>query len=241
MPVVYKITRTDGKEYIGVAVNFQSRLCQHTKSDRFDIGISNHEILFESENYDECLEQESRLVVKFDTYRNGLNRTPDGSGNHHSERFTTKGYQFTEDQKANMRNAWKSKKESGWKRPSIPHTEETKAKLSEVRSGKIWGPTKLNQEVADRLREQYGEVFIVPVGVAKKMVKKTLRENYAEDMTSEEFLNTNPVSGGGQKLAYDRVFCHVMGKSLGVNPNTITRIIKNETWVGAVRHDDNKN
>jgi len=108
MIVVYKLTRSDGKQYIGKASNFKNRLCHHTKSKRFEgHSIVEHEILECCETHKQALTYEKKYIEQYDTFHNGLNKTKDGSGNHTSPNFTTEGFQFTKESKKKMSDSAK--------------------------------------------------------------------------------------------------------------------------------------
>jgi predicted GIY-YIG superfamily endonuclease len=101
--VVYKLTREDGQEYIGTAINFRTRLCNHKKSERFsEKKIIEIEFLGEFVEYEDALRFEMECITKYDTFHNGLNKTLDGTGNHQVPHFSTKGYKFSEKSKKLM-------------------------------------------------------------------------------------------------------------------------------------------
>ncbi len=74
MPVVYKVTRIDNLAYVGITVKPKTRLWEHKKSKRFEMGIKTFEILFEG-SYQECWDKEEEFIKLHDTYKNGLNLT----------------------------------------------------------------------------------------------------------------------------------------------------------------------
>jgi predicted GIY-YIG superfamily endonuclease len=70
---VYKITRVDNLEYIGITVNCKKRFSDHSRSERFSLGIKNVEILKECDSYEEAEELEEYYISLYDTFNSGLN------------------------------------------------------------------------------------------------------------------------------------------------------------------------
>lgn len=136
MWVVYKITRSDGLEYIGKTSysRLHKRMYDHSRSKRFKNYNFNYDILFECESHDIVLEKEKIFIEKYNTFYGGLNNSIDGSGNHLSSSFTTLGLKFSEETKNKIRKkAMGNKRSKGFR-----HSNETKQKLSELRKGKVW-------------------------------------------------------------------------------------------------------
>lgn len=104
MPVIYKITRTDGLEYIGIAISFKNRLATHRLSTRFSSGILESKILYEG-TYQECWEKEEEYIKKYDTYNNGLNLTINGKGMNPK---STLGFKFSAESRRRMSEAKKN-------------------------------------------------------------------------------------------------------------------------------------
>jgi DNA-directed RNA polymerase subunit L len=76
--VIYRIERSDGLAYVGITVDLEKRLTQHSRSRRFvDYKIQEVEVLF-SGDYLECAQREQEYIEKYDTYKNGLNMAPAG-------------------------------------------------------------------------------------------------------------------------------------------------------------------
>ena len=102
--VVYKLIREDNQIYIGISVNFNSRLNAHRKSKRFsELKIKEYEILYECDTYEEAELLEEKMIKKYDSFYNGLNESVNGKGNHLSPNFNTLGYKFSEESKEKMR------------------------------------------------------------------------------------------------------------------------------------------
>ena len=87
MVVVYKITRVDGLEYIGITCNAKHRFACHRKSERFRVGIQQIEILKECNDYDEAEELEEYYITLYNTFEKGLNVTSNGKGKNKSNKF----------------------------------------------------------------------------------------------------------------------------------------------------------
>ena len=94
--LVYKLTRSDGLEYIGTTNDLNRRLARHAKSRRFgDQPIVCVQILSFRLNQDRALEEETRFIDRYNTFNAGLNNTPDGSGNQHAHgKLNTKGMSY---------------------------------------------------------------------------------------------------------------------------------------------------
>lgn len=236
MAVVYKITRKDGKSYIGIAKKFEYRLSQHKKSERFSSGISHYTILFEG-NYKECSELEESFIAEHDTFNNGLNKTKTGKG---FREIDHTGLKRPEDTRMKQREAWQARKDSGWQREPIPHTKESKLKMSEARKGFVWKPPKLTKDQVDDIRKSFSSQanFMLTLGQIHKLVRKRDMNKYTENMTAQEFLKTSPVSKNGKAINYSTLFRIEFSKRYHVTAANIGRIISNKTWNGAKLRND---
>lgn len=207
MTVVYKLTRADGLEYIGIAKNFQSRLWKHKRSKRFSVlPIINHEILKEFVNYEDALQFEKESIARYDTYLNGLNKTIDGSGNHKCPSFTTKGRKFSEETKRKISEAaTKNQQQKYAQRWYNNLSEEEKRKKHENHSKKTKGvakPTKIKKEIIIDLFKEYA--------------KKPILEN------------VNTIQRNGKILTYDRAFSKKYSKIFGINYRQTYLLITNK-------------
>ena len=102
MAVIYKLTREDGLEYIGITNRLNGRLNNHKKSLRFsESRLVNHEILFEGP-YDECERLEEMFIEKYNTFESGLNCTRRGKGRSECDGFNTLGFKFSEESRKKM-------------------------------------------------------------------------------------------------------------------------------------------
>lgn len=156
--VVYKITRTDGLEYIGITNKMKTRMYYHKKSARFSKGISNIQILRECTTYQEAELLEESFISLYDTYHNGLNITIDGKGKNGKEvKFNTLGHVYSEESRKKMRESSKKRFER-----MIPgslkgrkHSNKTKKNLSDKRKGISWGPRTIPMETIMLIRKEY--------------------------------------------------------------------------------------
>lgn len=151
MAVVYKITRNDGLEYIGITQNIKTRINEHRKSERFLIGIQKVQILFESESYQLCEIEEVKMIELYDTYRSGLNMTLTGKGKNEDCKFNTYGLTASAETRRKISEANKGK--IPWNRGK-PHSSQTKKHLSEVRKGKRHS-SKLTLEQVKIIKDEY--------------------------------------------------------------------------------------
>jgi len=149
---VYLITRLDDlKQYIGTTNSdrLSERMKDHRHSDRYRNRPFTYEILYSTTDFEDCLLHETRLVQQYDTYRNGLNATRSGKGCHHdSPQFTTHGYKYTDEQRANVskgiRAAFAERKTKGlghWIK-GIKRSAELRQRWSVVRKNKRFAPCK---------------------------------------------------------------------------------------------------
>ena len=219
--VVYLITRKDGKQYVGITCEFNRRIRAHKKTKRFEMGIENIEILHECETYEEAEMLEPLYIEKYDTFRNGLNESIDGKGNHLADNFTTKGYKFTDTQRLNMKNNhWSKRIENTWTKTGI-HSEEQKKEWSEKRKGKSWSSRKIPRQDALEIIELYEENKIsFEDDFIKQFVKIKDREKVGH-IPIEELKAPN-----GKYLNRIKLYAEHFGKKYGVTPNSIVRIIK---------------
>lgn len=205
MYCVYCITRDDGQKYIGKAKNIKNRILAHKKSKRFfDYNIE-YEILFFSEDHDLICDAEEFYINYFDSFHNGLNLTKDGSGNNYTNKFTTKGFKFSQKSKNKMKLNHYSKKENY--KPSMlgrKHSEETKRKFSKSRKGKV---------------------------SSKKFDEKTIEE-ILNLYKSKPFIEiANKKRKNGKYINYDSAFCIIYAEKYNMSIPNMKKIIKGENIV----------
>lgn len=141
---IYKIRRSDGKEYIGTtdSVCIRNRMCRHRSSVRFRGHPFECVILAESDSPD-LFQQEKEYIQRHRTlYPDGLNVSVDGKGNHNAPSFSTRGFRFSEESRKRMSESSKKRiRTTGWK-----HSEVTKKQWSQERIGKCWKRPVLSRE-----------------------------------------------------------------------------------------------
>lgn len=177
--VVYKLTRADGLEYVGITCNLQKRLNAHKISKRFsEYQILDVEVLFRG-SYDECSLLEESFITEYDTFNNGLNTSKDGKGcnpNPESSPWMTIGKKHTEKTKEKMRaNNWSKR---GFKNPLAgkSHTTELKQHWSELRTGKCWHPLQFDAAYKENIRKEYSEIVVTKEIVAKYCATKYISQ-----------------------------------------------------------------
>ena len=152
---IYKITRSDGKQYIGTTDSkcIKNRMCRHKSSTRFANFDFTYEIIEQSADIN-ILQKEQYYIQQYNTLvPNGLNISIDGKGNHLSPNFTTRGFKFSEESKIKMSISSKKRQRStGW-----VHSQETKAHWSKTRTGKCWKKPALNKDQWDELNMIWNE------------------------------------------------------------------------------------
>jgi GIY-YIG catalytic domain len=214
MAVIYKLTREDNLEYIGITNELRKRISSHKRSKRFfELKIINTTILFEG-SYDECDSLEESYICLYDTFRNGLNMTCRGKGKNETSKFNTLGYKFSEASRLKMSISGKNRKNrlTGYK-----HNDSTKNKWRELRKGKIWGPVKVDKSIV--LKEWYD--FAPSLSDMEYLISKTNNKN------GEQHFNN------GRKFTYLAgklvLFKHIKSVEYNVTKEAIKRIITNES------------
>jgi len=175
---VYKLTRLDGKEYIGITVRLKTRISCHYRSNRFKEGIKRFSVLAVCDDYEEAEMLEERFIEQYDTYYNGLNESINGKGNHLSPNFTTKGLVYSDESRRKMsENHW-SKTGVYWPE-GLTHSEKTKQEWSKKRMGVCWGNRKISRDDYMKIYSAYAnddiefdKEFVI------RFVKKTQREPF---------------------------------------------------------------
>lgn len=140
--IVYKLTRTDGLEYIGITNNLRDRYNAHAMSARFSIGIIETCILHECETYKEAEDLEPYYIEKFNTWKNGLNLTRDGKGLNGNCEFNTFGFKFSSLSRQKMSEA---------KIDYVPWNVGKTYKLNVDRTGKVFSKKFKEQTIIDIL------------------------------------------------------------------------------------------
>ena len=149
--IIYKLTRDDGMRYIGTttSLRFKNRMSQHRTTERFRNRTFEWEILVQSSDK-AILHKEKDYITEYNTLSpHGLNKTWSGKGSgHDSPKFTTSGYQYSDESRKNMSESAKRRCQRdvrvGWS-----HSEETKQRWKRIRKG-IDGRTMKGQKYAVR-------------------------------------------------------------------------------------------
>lgn len=236
MPVVYKLTREDGLEYIGVTTNLRSRLSSHKSSLRFSkLGIREYSILYENDDYNECLKKETYYINVFDTYNSGLNVTKDGKGlNGEVCKFNTLGYVFSDSSRNKMSISRKKFFANTTRRWRRTYTTKERELMSANAKGKITGPVKLSKEDTIILKERYAARPSIPI----EYIINHVKSSQMSLVTSGLFEFEEIKSKNGRPLSYNRAFSEVYCKDYIEKYNlciaTICNIITNRSWNGEV-------
>lgn len=202
--IVYKLTRDDGKMYIGTTSRnrLRTRLTCHRKHKRFVGHTFEFEVLEESDTKDVWL-KESHYIAKFDTFHNGLNLTWSGRGQHHaSPNFSTHGYVFSEESRRKM-------------------SVSAKRAIAEGRK-RLWNKGVKNcfsSEVVDKIRK----------GNRGKRVSRSLSIDQQDEIINrygETVDGVGVVQKNGRRLSYIRAFALKMAPLYGVTPENIVAHIK---------------
>lgn len=203
MTYIYKLTRNDDLEYIGITNDLKRRLGQHKRSKRFEDGIMKIEILFEG-SYIECENAEETYITLHDTYNNGLNITKHGKGNHHdSSRFNTLGYKFSDESKEKM-----SKAKEGF----VPWNKGKKG---------CWKPDK------DWIDKHTYNGSTNPKAILNEDIVRNIIKEYLSRPTIE---NVGIIQGNGKPMSYVWAFCLKKSTEYEITPQAIRRLLEKKSW-----------
>lgn len=203
MAYVYKITRNDDLEYIGITTNLKVRINQHKRSARFSIGIKNVEILYE-DDYQYCEDAEEIYITIFDTYKNGLNTTSHGKGNHYdSSRFNTLGYVYSIESREKMRNA---------KKGFVPWN---KGKTGYWHPDEKW------------IEKHTFNGSSNPKAILNEDLVRDIIKNY---ISQPELENVGVIQGNGKPMSYMWAYCLQKSTEYQITPQAIRRILEKKSW-----------
>lgn len=204
--VVYLITREDGMEYVGTTSlkRIRNRMKQHSKTDRFENFDFSYEVLFETEDYSECLAAETAYISVRGTYANGLNSTIDGQGNHLSENFTTKNYRFSSESREKMRMACKKRLERG----EHPF-------LRKLRKGVV---------VSEAERKRLSEIAVHPIN--RNLTLGSFLEMKAEFDSGLHQENSGLVMKNGRSMSPEQAFALAVHEKYGTTVTTVRNLMK---------------
>lgn len=197
----------------------KQRFGDHKRSNRFKNDGFDYIVLEESldRNYIENMEE--YYIKKFNTYECGLNDTISGKGyGHNSQKFTTRGYVFSDEQREKMSN---SAKERALREGTEYRSELTKKTWtnddyrkhqSEIRKGKRLRPPKLSDEQVMEIRNLYE--------MEKDIIERDLIEINKQRMEK---------NSGWYPLKVHSEFAKKYSKKYGVSNVTITNIVLNKS------------
>lgn len=207
--VVYRLIREDGKIYIGKTNTdrYNKRMYDHKRSKRFKGYIFNSEIIYRSEDHDDVLEKEKYFVEYFDSYKNGLNKSKDGSGNHNSPNFTNMGLKHKEESRQKIRlKAIGNKRALGLK-----HSVQTKEKWSEKRKGKVWSK-KFNDEHIRNLMNHFKITPISETTISKNGKPLTHLKKFCNDNAKKYNMSNKTMENIllGKTIAWEHLYKEIL-------------------------------
>ena len=197
--VVYKITRSDGKLYVGTTIKdrLKNRISQHKGTKRFKDHTFTFEILEESTSKEYIDTKEEYYINQFDTYNSGLNESINGKGNHLAPNFTTFGYKYSEESKQKMSASAKARVQRlGAPNKGLKMSDDVRKHFSQIRKGKAFRNPKVDYT---SLRKEFDSI------------KHTLTESVAKN---------------GRPISIERKFAYLVHKKYGMSVNGIFNIIK---------------
>lgn len=229
MYLVYMVIRTDDLCYIGATVNLQKRLHYHINSRRFEMGIKDVKVLFQTLDYNECLLKEEYYIMVYDTFNNGLNKTYNGKGKSGSK-FTTFNFKFSDQSKKKMSESRKNFFNSSTKRWSNCLSEEKINIIKNKMKNKITGPVKLNDEIKAEILRIYNLTPLIPLDYIKTKVKDS-QSNLCETLEFSELKSKN-----GKQLNYIKLFidiyCSDLMSTYSITSSCIYNFITRKSWNG---------
>ena len=201
--IVYKITRDDGKLYIGTTImdRLKNRISQHKTTDRF----KNHQFYLEIIEYSTSKEyidmKEEYYIKQLDTYNSGLNESINGKGNHFSDKFTTLGFKYSKKSRQKMSKSAKNRvAKLGAQFKGKKHSSQTKKNFSDIRKGKIV-QYKISKKIYEKIRKEF----------------EATKQNYAS------FISKN-----GKILTEQRQFAKNVCKKYNISVNMIVNILNHK-------------
>jgi predicted GIY-YIG superfamily endonuclease len=218
---VYKVTRSDGLEYVGTTVNLNKRISEHAKTKRFESGILKFEVLDQTEDYQHALSLEEEYISKFDTYKNGLNLTPNGGKLDDDGKFNTFGMKFDETTKTKMQtNLWC--KTGSYDRSGRKLSDQTKSKIREKQIGRchVKDQRKITEENVQYIRKVYDNDL---VQFAPDYLRRFVT---ASQKPIVETLNFNELkSQNGKPITREKLYSEYFADLFKVSPNTIRAVL----------------
>lgn len=216
MTYVYKITRIDGLEYIGITNRLNARINEHSKSSRFSLGVSKFEVLDECSTYKEAELKEEYYIEKYNTHKHGLNLTSDGKGLNGKCDFNTLGFKFSSDSRAKMSVSAKAR--------GVPCgrvvSKETREKMSKVRKGKSFY-LKISFETKKQIINAY--VSRDTSFITVELLKSVVSVRNIQNVTIDNYENFKFKSG--HDITYRSLFVQHWAKQINCSKTMIRNII----------------
>lgn len=218
---VYKITRSDSLEYIGITVDLNKRLKEHLRTKRFESGISKFEIIDQTNDYQEALKLEEQYITKFNTYINGLNLTPNGGKLKDDGKFNTFGMKFDESTKEKMRsNHWS--KTGSYDQSGRKPSDETKEKIRSKQLGKCHNQNqrKLSNDNIEYILKVYANDMVQFTPEYLRKFVTISQKPIVETLSFNELRAQN-----GKPITREKLYSEYFAELFKVNPNTIRAIL----------------
>jgi hypothetical protein len=186
MYYIYVLKQNDVVKYVGQTINPTKRKCAH-KNTR---DKHNFQTIFSTEDKELAKLKEIEFISEYNTYYGGWNKSPGGEGfeNYSREGIggVKKGY-----------TPWNKNKPGCFSEETITH-------FSNIRKGKIWKPTKLNEQIVKNLRNLYEQKIHID-GVGQKM-------------------------RNGKHMSYTQAFAIKYAEEYGTTKENIRRIVERKSW-----------
>jgi len=186
MYYIYTLTQNDTVKYVGQTINPSKRKSSH-KSTRES---HEFEIIFQCEDKEIVKEKEIELILEYNTYMNGWNKPPGGEG---FDEYSRRGIGGAKP----GRIPWNKNKPGCF-------SDETIKQFSNVRRGKVWGPTKLTVVDVIKIRKLYDSGIHLD-GVGEKMKN-------------------------GRYMSYSQAFSTKYANIYKVSTQNIRYIVERKTW-----------
>mgnify|MGYP003588471810 CR=1 FL=1 len=218
---VYKITRSDGLEYIGTTINPNKRLREHLKSKRFDSGILKFEIVDQTEDYQTALKLEEDYITEFDTYKNGLNLTPNGGKLKDNGKFNTKGIKFSDETKDKMKlNHWS--KTGTYSQSGRVLSPDSVNKIRSKQLGRCHNPNqrKLTEENVQYILKVYSNNMVQFTPEFLRKFVTISQKPIVETLQFSELKAQN-----GKPITLEKLYSEYFAELFNVTSNTIRAVL----------------
>ena len=221
--LVYKLTRQDGLEYIGITKRLYHRIFLHKQSMRFkEFPIVKVEILANCDDYSLAEKLEEEYIQQFDTYKNGLNLTKNGKGREQENiKFNTLGMRHSPETIAKIKaKHWKTK---GMDNPfkGRKHKDETKEVWSKKRRGRAHGYKKLSYNLSLEILDAYQKDSLE---FTKEFIAKFVKASQRDVVGIVSFENLK--SPNGRPLTKKTLYAHHYAGIYNITPNNIRRLLE---------------